>query len=142
MNLIPDITVFIQLALFILLLLALNSILFQPVLRVLEKRSRATVGVREELAHLSTRLGQRMKEYEDKIQKAKLEGIAIKEKLKKQADEQAFSLVSQSKEKAEKHLEEISTQIGKEQSEARLALRKTVEEMGREMAQQLLSKKI
>ncbi|MFO1518237.1 MAG: ATP synthase F0 subunit B [bacterium] len=142
MNLIPDYTFFFQLALFLIILYALNALLIQPALRVLDKRRAATAGTREEIASLNSLSEKRMKEYEEKIVQAKHQGSVLKEKIKKQGEEEAAKILSKAKENSEKYLLELQARLAKEQSEARLQLRKSVEELGRKMAEEVLGKKV
>jgi F-type H+-transporting ATPase subunit b len=142
MNLLPNITLLIQLAIFLTVLFSLHFFLFVPLLRVMDKRKAVTEGVKEEVARLNQEAHEKLKEYEEKISQAKLRGVELKEKIRKQGEEEAAQILSKAKNLSEAELKEIQSQLIKEQNEARLQLRKTIEDLGKKMAEQVLEKKL
>ncbi len=142
MNLAPDITLFFQLAIFLTVLAALNFLLFKPLLRVFDKRKGATEGVKDEVLRLKQEAEQKLKEYEDRMSQARLQGAAHKEKIKKTGEEEASRIIAQARGDSDARLKEVQTALSKEASEARLLLRKTVEQLGEEMAEKVLEKKL
>lgn len=142
MNLSPDITFFYQLILFLIVLFSLNYLLFRPALRLLDKRKTATVGVKEEIVRLGSLTEERIKQHEEKIAQAKSQGAMIKEKIRKEGETEAGKILGQAKSEADRHLTEMQKKLAQEQSEARLQLRRTVEDLGKGMAERILEKKI
>jgi|SRR5262245_37533105 len=142
MNLVPDITLFFQLGVFLTVLFALNFLLFKPLLKVMDKRKAATEGVKEEVARLRQEADLKLREYEDKINQAKLQGAAGKEKIKKTGEDEASRIIAKARKDSDTHLKEVQSALAKEASEARLMLRKSVEQLGKEMAERVLEKKL
>jgi len=142
MNLLPDISVVYQLIIFLVVLFSLNYFVFQPALRVFDRRKTATLGVKEEIVHLQKLSDERIKEHEEKMGQAKNQGLKVKEQIRRGGEEEAGKILNRAKSEAEGHLSEMAAKLAKEQSEARLQLRKTVEELGKQMAERILDKKI
>jgi len=142
MNLSPDITFFYQLILFLIVLFSLNYLLFRPALRLLDKRKNATVGVKAEIVRLGSLTEERIKQHEEKIAQAKAQGATIKEKIRKDGEGEAGKILGQAKLEADRHLTEMQKKLAQEQSEARLQLRKTVEDLGKGVAERILEKKL
>jgi F0F1-type ATP synthase membrane subunit b/b' len=120
----------------------LNFLLFKPALRLLDKRKTATVGVKEEIARLGFQTEERLKQHEEKIAQAKSQGSLLKEKIRKEGETEAAKILGQAKSAADQHLTEMQKKLAQEQSEARLQLRKTVEDLGKGMAERILDKKV
>ncbi len=139
MNLTPDITFFIQLGVFLVTLYLLNGLLIGPVLRVFDKRKLATQGVRQEITELRAQTEERLRACEAKIERARLEGIELKEKARRAGEEEALKLLSVAKKKSEEFLRGMEEQIAEERVSARAQLQKNVEEIGKKIADQVLA---
>ncbi len=142
MNLLPDNTFYFQLVIFLGVLFSLNFLLFKPALRVMDKRKAATEGVREEIEGLYKKTAERAKEYEEKMAQAKVQGLVLKNKVRKEGEEAAQKILAGAKEKSEKYLGEMQSKLTQEQSEARLKIRKDVESLGKGIAEEILDRKI
>lgn len=140
MNLIPDLSFFIQLALFLALYFLLNFLLIQPALRVIDKRKTVTEGVKDEVQQLQQKTERLIREYEEKLYQAKLRGAALKEKIKKEGDEEAGRILSKGRETADSLLTEMQARLAKEQSEAEFQLKKMSAELAHKMAERVLER--
>ena len=130
----PDITLFYQLPIFLGLIFVLHSLLFKPALRVIEKRKKATDGASEAIDSLKKMTEEKIQEYEGKIQKAKLVGTEIKEKIKKEGEMVASQILAEAHERSEKILKEMRTSLKNETDLARLILQKHVEDLSKKLA--------
>ena len=142
MNLLPDYTFFFQLLLFLIVLFSLNSLLFKPVLALLDKRKIATVGTQDEVGHLKEKAEQKLKEYEAKMAQARVAGGQLKDKIKKEGEALAAEKIGQSRKSADEHINQMQSQITQQSLEARLSLGKEAENLAKQFAEELLGRTI
>lgn len=142
MDLTPNITFFYQLALFLVVLAVLNHFLFQPALRVIDKRKSATAGVKEEVTHLNQMTEQKIHEYEDKIYQAKLRGAALKDKLKKEGEEEGGKIIRKAREASDSMIIEMEAKLAKEESQAEIELKNALQELATQMAEKVMERKM
>lgn len=88
-----DYSLGIQVVNFLILIFILNKLLYKPILAVLDQRKKQTDDSEAEIRTLQKSIDQKMSAYEEKLQLAKAEALAIKKNLIKQGDEEAKSLV-------------------------------------------------
>lgn len=142
MNLTPDITFFYQLVLFLVVLFVLNILLFQPALRVLDKRNNATVGVKEEVENLNRMAEQKIHEYEDKVYQTRLRGAALKDKLKKEGEEEASKIIGKAREASDSMIMEVEAKLSKEEAQAQMDLKNALNELAKQMAEKVMERKV
>ena len=142
MDLSPNITFFYQLALFLAVLSILNHFLFQPALKVIDKRKSATEGVKEEVVHLNQMTDQKIREYEDKLYQTKLRGAALKDKLKKEGEDEAGKIIMKAREASDSMIVETEAKLAKEESAAEMEIKKALTELSRQMAEKILERKV
>ncbi len=142
MNLLPDYTFFFQLLIFLVVLFSLNSLLFKPVLALLDKRKTATVGTHDEVGALKEKAEQKLKEYETKIAQARIVGGQLKDKIKKEGEVVALEKIGQSRKKADEYVSNMQSQITQQSLEARLSLGKEAENLAKQFAEELLGRAI
>ncbi len=138
----PDQTFFIQLALFLVVFFSLNSLVIQPALRVFEKRKNATDGASEAVDSLRVQIEALMKEYEQKIQQARLQGIEIKEKIRREGEAEAAKIMAHAKDASEAYLKQIRSEVRCEQEAAQIQIKKVIEEVAQKMADRVFEKDV
>lgn len=141
-DLLPNYTFFIQWGLFLYTFLVLNFLVFRPVMRILQRRRELTIGAEQEAEVLNDKTEALIAEHTQKMQEARSKGIALKEKNKKEGETEANALLATSREELEKSLHQARQEIASESKEAQLALRKYSREMGEELAEKLLGRKV
>lgn len=142
MDLTPNVTFFYQLALFLVVLTVLNIFLFQPALRVLDKRKSATAGVKEEVANMNQITEQKIHDYEEKIYQTRLRGAALKDKLKKEGEEEAAKLISKAREAADSMIIEMEAKLSQEEDKVEKELNKALQELAKQMAEKVIERKV
>lgn len=88
-----DYSLGIQILNFLLLIFILNTLLYKPVLNILDKRKKQTAESEAEVSRLQANIDQKMAAYEEKLQLAKAEALVMKKTLIKQGDEEARALI-------------------------------------------------
>ncbi len=142
MNLLPDYTFFFQLVLFLVVLFSLNSLLFKPVLALIDRRKTATVGTHDEVSSLKQKTEQKLKEYESKIAQARVAGGQLKDKIKKEGESIAAEKIGQARKNADEYVGKMQSQITQQSLEARLSLGKEAENLAKQFAEELLGRAI
>ena len=75
-QLVPDGTLVIHIAIIITMVFILNRVLFRPINRILDERENRTRGRSKEAREIIQRVGESMSRYEDSLRQARAEGLA------------------------------------------------------------------
>ncbi len=111
-----DATLFIQLGLFLLMFILLRSLLFKPVLGLIEARRQATEGRRAQALSLLEEASRLSEEVEEKLQKARKEAKSDRKQLLDEARSSERDIMSNARSSAHALMEESQK---KAESEAR-----------------------
>lgn len=84
-QLVPDGTLFIHIALILLMVFVLNATLFKPINRILEERERRTRGQLDEARETMRRVEEKMSAYERSLREARAEGYRMMEQMRVEA---------------------------------------------------------
>lgn len=84
-QLVPDGTILIHIALILLMVFVLNRTLFKPINRILEERERRTRGRSDEAEGISRRVDESMARYEKSLREARAQGYRTLEQQRAQA---------------------------------------------------------
>jgi F-type H+-transporting ATPase subunit b len=106
-----DISILYQIILYLVLLLILNKILFQPYLHLLEGRERSTIGAQHDSAALEHEGARLRAEYEEKIAQAQAAGYAAREAILQDGRQQREKILSQARAEAARTLEEVRREV-------------------------------
>ena len=141
-ELLPNETVFYQIGIFILTYIVLNFLVFRPVLRLLDRRKALTSGAEHDAEILNEKTQAMMTTHQEKIQGARKQGIALRDKAKKEGEAEANALAGKAHQELEAALAKARTEISQQSKEAQLKLRSLSRELSREMAEKLLGRKV
>lgn len=93
-----DATLGFQMALFIILFLALKPMLFGPFLKMMEERHQGLEGSREEADEFETRADRALAEYEKKMRDARREASEIRDSLRTQGQAEYQDMIGEARE--------------------------------------------
>jgi F-type H+-transporting ATPase subunit b len=137
-QLVPDGTLLLHLALIVLMVALLNATLLKPINRILEERDRRTKGRLGEAGRALQLIEEKMRTYEAQLRDARSEGYAAMER-------ERTTLSRERERKLEEVKSEIGSWISQEKqrikanaSEVRGALGITAQERAREISEQIL----
>jgi F-type H+-transporting ATPase subunit b len=137
-----DISVAYQIILFVVLLLILNKVLFQPYLQLLEERERKTTGAQHDSADLELEGAQLRAQYDEKIAQAQAAGYAAKEAILQDGRQQRERILSQAREEATRILEGVRREVAAAmEREKRLAATEAVA-VAAEMVSKVLGRRV
>ncbi|HEY2921225.1 MAG TPA: hypothetical protein VGK77_19755 [Candidatus Binatia bacterium] len=106
-----DISVLYQIILYVVLLLILNKILFQPYSHLLEERERSTIGAQHGATALEHEGAQLRAGYEEKIAQAQAAGYAAREAILQDGRQQRERILSQARAEAARTLEQVRREV-------------------------------
>lgn len=121
-QLVPDGTLFIHIAIILLMVFLLNRMLFRPVNRILEERDRHTHGRSNEAHETVRRVEQSLQRYESSLREARAEGYQLLERQQAEAAEVRRRRLGQVREELEASLGEQKRIIQEQSEAARLTL--------------------
>ncbi len=137
-----DYSIFIQIALFLLIWFFLARFVFTPFQRLLGEREQRTAGMKAEAETLLKETERLRMEYEGRITKAKEEGNSIKEAIRQEALQAREELLTHAQENAARFLQIARQQIQEEMQKDRELAVQEAEVIAQEMAEKILARKV
>lgn len=135
-----DITFFIQIGLFLLLVYILNVLIYRPVLRVMEERGKKISGMEADAVLADKEVEDKLASYRLELDKAKQSGNADRAILKKEGLDKEDELLGAAQAEAQKTLSAAKDKIAKEVDSALAILKGMTEEMGKDIADKVVGR--
>ncbi len=142
LQILPDLTLLIQIVIFLILMWAMNVLLFRPALRVLDERERQIKGGRQEAADLETRVSEAIDTYEERIREARARAEKERARLVQEAAAEEARIASEGRTRAAEATEKIRAGIARETKEARSELEGRVREFADLIAERALGRRV
>jgi len=112
---------------FLLTLLAMNSILFKPLLRVMDERNSLTAGAMEEAENKRRDLSDLVESYSNSIKEARQKGYETVDSVRKEASARRMEMIAKAREDASAEMQKVREQVQQEVELARKELQSEVE---------------
>jgi F-type H+-transporting ATPase subunit b len=110
-----DLSFFVTVIVFLVLLVALNTLVFNPILAVLDKREKLTTGSVQGAQHLLQDIDRRTSEYETKLRAARVAAYQVVETRRAEALQARADMMQRVKDETGKQVaqakQELSTQV-------------------------------
>lgn len=135
-----DLTLFIQLGLFLVLMLLLNKMIFQPFLKSIDLREQKTDKAREDAAALRARAESLSEAHREAVQAARAEAASERQDLRVAGLASKESRVGVAREAAANTLANAQRAAGAQFSSAREALLKDVDGLSEEIVAKVLGR--
>ncbi len=142
MDIYPNITVFFQVANFLLLLFLLNIIIYRPIRKILGRRGDEVVSYQEMVEDFQGRFQKDAKTLEDNVAGARREGFKEKEDLKTAGLEEEKSMLREAISSAEEKIRKAKGEIDRNTVQARQSLQEEVRVFSQELAEKILGRSI
>jgi F-type H+-transporting ATPase subunit b len=133
-----DLTVFWQMLIFAGLGLALQPLLFQPVLRIFALREERTEGARAKARALEERAGELLKRYEKELERVHRVAATERERLRQETTALEAEILHEAREATAKTLEDGRRRIESEVNRIRFDLGRESEQISRRMVEKAL----
>jgi F-type H+-transporting ATPase subunit b len=119
---IPDITALWVIALLLLCTVLLNTLIFQPILRVMEQRGRAVADARALAQTAAERAATASTEYSQKLNEARSDVYRQMDETRRAAMDTRASLLAETRARAERELNDATARVEQQTTEARASL--------------------
>lgn len=139
-HLLPDKTVFIQLAIFLVVLVGLNHLVFKPLLRLIRLRREKTKGSQDTIQKLTEKTDVLLKAYEEKMVKARQEAFGLKESIRREGEAQGQKIIEEARQVAITQMEKAKKEIEKETDLATKKLEAEAKTLSHSLAEKLLGR--
>jgi len=137
-----DLTVVLQFALFLIMFVIGNRFLFQPYLKLRERRKEGIEGARAEAERMSASADAQLAEYEKQLAQARTRANEEGRKVRTEAAANEKSVTDASRAEAQKAMDEATARMRAETDAARLQLMPQANSLARQMASKLLGREI
>lgn len=135
-----DWTILLQAANFMVLMLALNVILYRPVREQLRRRREEIDGSHGRARELEGQISQKMSRYQEQLQLAKLKGNEEKASLRAAAARNEAEILAAAHQNASEKLQSIKSRVQEEAEAARRSLKAETEALAADVAGKVLGR--
>lgn len=139
---IPDITLLVQMGLFLILMFVLNILLYKPILSIIERRKKQLEESENEIKLFNESVEKRVAEYEEKLRQAKIKGSELKKEIIQEGVNQAKNIVDVVRNEIPVITREFQQKMDKEVEKAKLILDSHSKELSLEIAQKVLGRPV
>lgn len=138
----PDGSLIIQIANFLLIIWILNLILYRPIRNILRQRKERIEGLELSIETYNENAQEKDDAFASGIKEARAKGLKEKETLLQAAAEEEKQIIENVNTKAQAELAEIRNKIAKDADDARSSLQERVDEFADEICQKILGRKV
>jgi len=137
-----DVTLFIQMANFLLLSVLMNLVLYKPIRRLVAQRNELVSKQRAGIDKAESEAQKALREFEERLKAARAAGREKIQELKEAAYRTEKDLLSRASEEAAKEVQAVRERIQKEIGQVRIQLQAQIQEFSKEMAQRILGRSL
>ncbi|MGC4067785.1 MAG: ATP synthase F0 subunit B [Polyangiaceae bacterium] len=137
-----DRTVFVQMGLFVVLMLVLAPLLFRPLLRLFEEREKRTEGAREDARAMQEKAAELLSRYESELGRVQEVAAQEREKLRAETLRLEAKILEEARVATTKIVDEGRHRIETEVTRMRSALEQQSNEISREIALRVLGREV
>jgi F-type H+-transporting ATPase subunit b len=137
-----DASLVVQIGLFILLMVILKPLLFDPMMKLFQERENKIEGTRREATKEDKRSAEALAKYEKVIAKARDEGGAERDQLRSQGQKKEAEILARVRAQTTTTVEEGRKQIASDAKAARTALETESNALGRSIASRVLGREV
>ena len=137
-QLVPDGTLVIHIAIIITMVFVLNRLLFRPVNRILSEREKRTGGRTDEARETIHRVKESLSRYENSLRQARSQGYGLLEQQQAAAYDERKQKVAVVREEVERQVELQKGEIRAQVEQARGSLREDAEQVAANISSNLL----
>jgi F-type H+-transporting ATPase subunit b len=137
-----DKSVFIQIGLFVLLMLVLKPTLFDPMLKLFEEREKRIDGAKAQARKIDKKSATALATYEQEMAKARATANAEREKIRAEGQKQEQEILDRVRKAAAEKLEEGKRQSQAEAARVRAELKAASSDLGKDLASRVLGREV
>ena len=133
-----DASIFVQAAIFLVTLVALNALVWKPILAVIDLRMSKIEGTIQEAKRVEADAEQRIARYEAQITEARRAGVEQQREIRERAERRAAEIAEESQKSASAKLEQMLPQVHAAYESSRASLRVRSEDLATRVADKVL----
>lgn len=137
-----DFTAFIQVGIFLTLVVLLNAMLFKPFLRVLEQRFQQLQGARDEVATLERDASEDLEAYFERLKKARRKAQKEREQLVSSGREKERRMLAETRAEIAQSLNQARTDVASAEEQARKNLDAETDALACRLVEKVLGRKV
>jgi F-type H+-transporting ATPase subunit b len=141
-NVIPDITLLYQMAIFLALVFVLNILLYKPILKIIDRRKKQLEELENEIKLFNDSVDKKASEYEEKLKQAKASASELKKEIILEGNEQAKKIVDAVRGEIPALTQQFQQKIDKEITAARKILDEQSKKLSVDIAQKVLGRSV
>ena len=141
-SVIPDMSLFVQIANFLIIIWVLNIILYKPIRKILIQRKEKITSLEQNIDQLNENTAEKDEAYLSGIKDARVRGLNEKEALLKEGTEEEKRIVEQINQKAQANLAEIRDKIAKDAQNVRESLNKEIGTFANAISEKILGRAV
>jgi F-type H+-transporting ATPase subunit b len=141
-GLIPNISLLMQVVLFIFLMIVLNQIFFKPFLRFLEERRGKIEGDEQEAARLREEAERRRLQVEQGLNKGQLQALGEKGRIVEAGAQDGKSFVDKAQQEVDAELPKVKARIAQESRQVAIELERRQGVLAQEIAEKILGRSL
>jgi F-type H+-transporting ATPase subunit b len=137
-----DASLLVQMGLFLVLMLALKPLLFDPMLRLFEERERRIEGAKVQARHIDEKSAGALTEYETKMAAARASANAEGDKVRPEGAKAESELLAKVRATTAAALEEGKSKAQQEAAQVRATLKTEAQGLARDLASRVLGREV
>ncbi len=141
-QLVPDGTLFLHIAIILLMVFVLNALLYKPVISALDRRKLNTDGRSQEAQDILARVEEGLSSYERSVREARVEGYGLIEQQRAEAMKERQSRLDSVREEVAGSIQKEKQSISRQSEEARNTLDQDARRTANEISERILHRPI
>ncbi len=139
---IPDFTIFVQMATFLALIFILNYLLYKPILSIIDRRKKQLSELENEIKLFKDSVDKKVAEYDEKLNNAKAKASDLKKEIISEGAKQAKGIVDAVRNEIPLMAQESQKKMDKEMQIAREVLTGQSRQLSLEIAEKVLGRRM
>ena len=139
---IPDWTLWVQMANFLIIVWALNIILYKPIRNILIQRKEKITNLEQNTEMLNKEANEKDNAFDSGIKDARAKGLNAKNVLLKEAADEEKEIIEKINQKAQENLAEVREKIAKDVESVRASLQKEIDEFAGAIGEKILGRAV
>ena len=139
---IPDLTLVVQMVIFLALIFILNLLLYKPILSIIDRRKKQLEESENEIKLFNESVEKRVAEYEEKLKQAKLKASEQKKEIIQEGVNQAKNIVDAVRNEIPSIAREFQQKMDKEIDKAKAVLDGRYKDLSMEIARKILGRPV
>jgi len=141
-SVLPDVSLFVQIANFLIIIWALNILLYRPIRKILIERKEKITSLEQNVEKLNEDAAGKDEAFLAGIKDARTRGLKEKDVLLKEGAEEEKKIIEQINQKAQANLAEVREKVAKDAQNVRASLNKEIGSFANAISEKILGRAV